>query len=418
MKAYIYTTGIKISPFEDDVGLSRIFNKPLETLQREYLEGLGLEVVKIRALGEITEAPGFLIFDHVYAVPELIKKFWTQAEKAGPLSALAVKSCGFTNFTLPIQDAVSETLPSGETAARYRVYFFREIPRSEDVLAAAPSIVLTITEKVLPLPRIERLTQGKEKMEYFLTREFIFHINHWSHILFANMYAIYYYWSHVSVGRLAWYLGGVLRAHSFNKWKILSKFVKKGKGCDIHPSAVIEACILGNNVKIGRNASAFGAVLGDNVELDAGADVIVSVIGEEATIAAGTRIANSVVYPRACIGHFLMQGFVVGSGVLAAPAGFAMDMKAGRNIVVEHQGKRVSTGKKFLGSCIGHNVFLGSGVWLDSGLEIPNGYFIVRDPDQMIRHVPKDLPRGKPLIVRDGALIPIHKRHSKLKDEG
>jgi len=78
----------------------------------------------------------------------------------------------------------------------------------------------------------------------------------------------------------------------------------------------------------------------------------------------------------------------------------------------------VSTGKRFLGSCIGHHAVIGAGVWLDSGLEIPNGYHLVRDPDQMVRRVPKGLPTGKPLIVRDGTIIPIHKRRKGPRSGG
>ena len=410
MKAYIYATGIKISPFNDDVGQSRVFNRPLEAMQREALARLGIPAVNVRSLDEVPAGPGLLIYDHVCFSPDVLRKFKAQVEKVGRPAVLALRAGGFTDFTLPIQDAVAETLPDGGAAVRYGVYYFREAPRRAEELAAAERVVVTPDEKKLRIERVERLTEGRERMEYSLTRDYVFHINHWSHILYANLYALYHYWTDASPGRLAWYLGCLLRAHSLNKWKLMAKMVRQGKNCDIHPSAVVEASILGNNVKIGRRASVWGSVLADNVEVDSGADLTTTIVGEDATIASNTRLALTVIYPRACVGQFLMQGFVIGRGVLAAPAGFAMDMKLGRDIVVEHQGRPVSTGKRFLGSCIGHQAVIGAGVWLDSGLEIPNGYHLVRDPDQMVRKVPKGLPTGKPLIVRDGTLIPIHKR--------
>ncbi|MBI1747266.1 MAG: hypothetical protein HYR55_11835 [Acidobacteria bacterium] len=404
MKIFLYPSGIKVTPFNDPVSEIPIRNQTLEWHQRDAARRAGFVVARIQRLEEVDEPSGLLISDHVFFSAEILKKFLDAVAKRPGLWALAIPTCGFTEFTTPVQDVLVE--PLGEsTQAVYQIYAFNNLRPTAESLSSATRLPIRIKERRMGMDRVERVTEGRSSFAYYVTREFAFHVTHWSHILFANLYAVYYYWANPSPRMVMHFLSGLLRAHSINRWKIMAKLVRKGKHCDIHPSAIVEASVLGNGVKIGRHAAVFGSWLGDGAEVASGAEVIGSVLGENAVASSGARLVYCVLYPRALVGHQPMQGCMVGRGTMAAPATYLIDMKLGKNIRVEHQGQRVSVGKQFLGSCLGHNVFLGTGIWFDAGLEIPNGYVIVRDPDQIVRHIPKDLPPGEPLIARGDTLM-------------
>lgn len=404
MKAYLYASGVQVSPFNEPVAQTLIRNQTLERHQDEALRRAGFAAQRIRSLDEIDESSGLLLSDHVFVSAELLRKFLTQVAGRPGVFALALPACGFTQFTVPVQDALVE--PTGEgSQVVYQVYAFNHTRPTEGGLPSAVRVPIRIKERRFGNERVERLTEGRTTFSYYLTREYAFHINHWSHILFANLYSIYHYWADPSAAMILRFLWGIIRAHSLNRWKIMGKLVRKGKNCDIHPSAVVEASVLGNGVKIGRHAAVFGSWLGDGAEVATGGEVIGSVMGEQAVLGNAARLVYCVLYPRALVGHQPMQGCLVGRNTMAAPASYLIDMKLGKEISVEYQGRRVSAGKSFLGSCLGHNVFLGTGVWFEPGLEIPNGYVIVRDPDQIVRYIPKDLPPGAPLIARGNRIM-------------
>jgi hypothetical protein len=69
----------------------------------------------------------------------------------------------------------------------------------------------------------------------------------------------------------------------------------------------------------------------------------------------------------------------------------------------------VSTGQRFLGSAFGHGVRVGTGTWMSHGRMIPNGYFVVRDPSDVIQKIPGDLPTGEPLSNHSGRLAPVER---------
>lgn len=56
----------------------------------------------------------------------------------------------------------------------------------------------------------------------------------------------------------------------------------------------------------------------------------------------------------------------------------------GQNIKVMHKGRLVDTGGLFLSSCIGHNSYLGSGVIVGPGREIPNDVKVVVNRSRII----------------------------------
>ena len=65
------------------------------------------------------------------------------------------------------------------------------------------------------------------------------------------------------------------------------------------------------------------------------------------------------------------------------------------------------TGTNFLGSAFGHGARIGTGHWLASGRMVPNGAFLIRDPEDVIQRIPQGLPTDRPLYLQGGRLVPV-----------
>jgi hypothetical protein len=76
-------------------------------------------------------------------------------------------------------------------------------------------------------------------------------------------------------------------------------------------------------------------------------------------------------------------------------------------VKVQHHGKPTSSGRAFLGSCVGHRAKVAAKVMIQAGRELPNDLVVVMRPDEVVRVVPDDLPPGVPLVRDRGTLVPL-----------
>jgi hypothetical protein len=121
-------------------------------------------------------------------------------------------------------------------------------------------------------------------------------------------------------------------------------------------------------------------------------------------------------YPEAVAGQYLMQQCVLGRGAVTTGGAFSIDLNFEATIRVPLDGRLHDTGTRFLGSAFGHKSRAGTGFWLASGRMVPNGCFIIRDPDEVVSRIPADVAGQGPLRVvgrtvrsiapRDGDLVP------------
>lgn len=161
-------------------------------------------------------------------------------------------------------------------------------------------------------------------------------------------------------------LWAALRAMSLNPFKILQKTTRRGKNCWIHPQAVVEGCVLGDNVKVDACAVLRGCVLGDNVKVGACAVAEYSVLGEGSELQKQATAVLSVVYPGARIGGLLQLG-VAGRGVRQKMGSFGTDMNLHGVVKVMSPQGLLPVDIGYQGVCLGHGCFVASGVWIAPG---------------------------------------------------
>jgi NDP-sugar pyrophosphorylase family protein len=192
-----------------------------------------------------------------------------------------------------------------------------------------------------------------------------------------------------------------IRAKSFNQWKILRSLNKIGRNCDIHPTAYIEGSTIGDNVSVGAGAVIREAVIGEGVSIGNGVVVEESVIGYKSTILNG-HILYSVLYPGVFSVTVMISASILGADTFIGSDAILTDFRFdGKNVTVMKDGKPVDSGNVFLGSCLGHNVRLGSGCIVAPGRSVPCGLQIVADKDRTVwEDFGKNPPEGSRILRR------------------
>ncbi|MEZ4320563.1 MAG: hypothetical protein R3F61_23985 [Myxococcota bacterium] len=384
MKVHVQATGRRVAPFDEPIGDTWIHNRPLSAWQDDALAGF--------ERAETPEAPCLVVPDTLFASRAVLERF--VAEAAGRTAVLVLAESRFATSTTPIQPGVVAC----EGGFRFtEVRFVGEGAEPVDIVVDPDEAEMTI-----PLPVV---FGGPATIA--LPRHPVMTIHHWAHILWASQAA-----SSMVVRATPWWraalriVWAVIRARSIDKWRVMARLNTIGKGCDIHPTAVIEASTLGDHVTVGPFARVAFSTVGDGATILSGAEVEASTIGQGATVGQRSGVRMCVLYPEAFASQVQMQACVLGRRVLTTPGSFSIDLNLDREIRVPLDGKLHSTGTQFLGSAFGHEARVGTGVWLASGRSIPNGALVVKDPKEVVSRIP-ETAGDKPLVNRDGTLTPL-----------
>lgn len=239
-------------------------------------------------------------------------------------------------------------------------------------------------------------------------------LTHWTHILRVNLLALA---ARAEEAKAAWEQGSawtrigmaapvLWRARGLSPARIAAALGPRGKNVRIHPTAVVEACDIGDDVQIGPFCLLRGAVIGNGARIDAYAQIAVSIIGEGARVATGAMVNLCVLFP----GAFVSEGggyqmCVFGRDSFVAKTVTMLDLSFGRTIRVDAEGGRVDSGGFFLGGAVGHRARIGAGVRIGYGVAVPNDVLLVAPADDLLRYVPPE-SEGT-LTVVDGAAVPV-----------
>lgn len=383
MKAYIVRTEKKIEPFGDFACDCFIAGKTLSNLQRGCLDKLGIEPVPVLGITEVAkldDSPECIVFgDNLYFTPELLAEFLARSREQGQSTVCALEKSLTTQRTvIDVQDVVA--------CSSFVEYGLRYLAlRSKDAFCLGLAVPIVIDpEQFYASISMPAHVCGNDDYQIPLTDKFVIQIDHWANLWAANLIAILARGVKLqrmsSIRKLVYAIG----AGSLNVWKNLSHFNKIGRGCDIHPTAYLEGSEIGDCVRIGAGAIIRESVIGSGVFVGNGVTVEESIVGEKGNIMHG-HILYSVLYPGVfSVAQMISASLIgrdsfVGSGVTLTD--FRLD---GKNIVVLKDGVKVDTQNKFLGCCLGHKVYLGSGCIVAPGRAISSGVRITVGADRII----------------------------------
>lgn len=384
--------GRPIAPFGDAPGDLWVLGRPLAECQDRALADAGV--------GASTggDGPRLEYADHLWFTAPLVRRFLAACPPTG--GQLRVDG-PFLDATAALQDLVDGRLPMWLVPAG----------ASRDDL---PPVTVDLGVEARPVPSQHPALDAADPRPIPVTDAMAHTIAHWVHLHRVNLLAILALFEGER-RRLAasWWrslyavLRILFRARSRNPYRIAGAIGERGTAARIHPTAVVEASILGDDVEVGPFAVVRGSWVGDGAKISEQSRVAGSVIGARATVARGASVQLSVLLPGAWVsegqGH---QMCVFGRGSFVAQGVTTFDLSFGSEIDVIADGVRRSSGTKFLGSAIGHRARIGPHVRIGYGEAVPNDALLIGDPGAVARHLPDAIEAG-PNVVRDGRVAPL-----------
>ena len=256
-------------------------------------------------------------------------------------------------------------------------------------LNQSETLLIDVKPFFLPIPA----PQGVEKdlVSLPLALEIVIPVGHWSQTLWGNLLSLGPYLLRELVTdntvKMIFRLGmAMVLSRSIDPQKIFLRIVQKGKNCNIHPSAVVEACVLGDFVTIGANAVVRGCILRDRAKVEDLAVVEGAVLSENAVVQRQGMVKYAVLSEGASVAGVVQLG-VLGRHAGVKRGGYLMDMNFGGLVQVQCNGVPKDAPLGLIGCSVGEDTIIGLGVAVAAGRAVKPRLKVVMHPDQMLRSI-------------------------------
>ncbi len=416
-RAWRWSRGTTLESLGDPVLDAPIANVPLSEQQRRLMERAGFELGTTDDPSAIDDGEFLLFHDNVYISWPLLRRFLARARQEARSRPgcyrLALESSAFTAIS-----AFTGEQPSARHDERdvvlYGVFWVRRVGEGVwPLLAAAIPLVLDVRGKEITIPFSSRIPTMPDQVVP-ITDHVVLELSSWVHLWLANLCAIVVALMEMARTPAWWpWLGwrallALATARSAAPYRLSSSLarhvVRRGRRCRIHPSAVVEASILGDNVEIGPQCVVRGSILGHGVRVMEHSVVDLSILGDGVIINQSGIVKLALAYPEAVFTW--IQTGVIGQRAFLAGSFRPLDMKFSGTVKVRHRGRLIDTGMPFLGCCIGHRVLVSGMTRLEPGRAIPNDYRILTDM-KSIKDLAPGLPTDGFLVDRGGIVEPL-----------
>lgn len=353
----------------------------------------------VERLDALPSGPALVVRDDVFVTQHALRAFLALA--GGQPAQMGVAESLFLKDSLPLQEGLATR---GDAAA---VFGIARVSGPLEDLESLPVVTVDLAVEEKTVDGIPTVFTGGEEVRVPWTSRPVMHLSHWVHLVRANQYALM-----ATVAgfreRPRWrnwisIAGLLLRAFPPTEARVGRALVQKGRGCKIHPTAVVEASRLGDRVQVGPHAIVRACVLDDDVVIQPHGHCEMSALGRGAVLGKQTWINFVVGYPGAVMtAHAQMSVF--GAESFVATYSPLQDLAFEGEVKVEKQGQVVTCGSRFMGVCIGHRARIGGGVFVAHGRAVPNDAVIVKNPSDVVRRI--EMGEGF-LTVHEGTAKPI-----------
>jgi acetyltransferase-like isoleucine patch superfamily enzyme len=392
-----------IPPFGEPARDLRILNKPLWLMQRDLLSRHCEGEIEIDRLQEIPSLEGEVLVhrDNLYFNSHLIDTFVTQARTLGrPCQiAFAGDDLAITAHALSLQEGIR---PRGELFVADLYYFPRglgpaDIQKDRFAHDLEPLIIDTLPREMGYYHIPSYMAPNMGDLVFQVPWRVFLSLESWLHVWMANVPFGVFCWGRIREQEVEeswrWKLRIFLRSLLERKHFLsCSEMVKIGKNCSIDPTAVIQGpTVIGNHVNIGAGAVITNSLIGSNVTVMQGSQVMLSVVSDycylpfRASLFMTAFMENSMVAQNTC-----QQLCVVGRNTFVGANNVFTDFNLlGKPIRIWHRGELKDVGMPVLGSCIGHDVKVGSGFVIYPARMIESGSILVcpEGPQVITRNV-------------------------------
>lgn len=370
MKFYRLKTGKTLHSFGDSIGDTPILHKPLAQWQREIIEGLNGELIDIEKPEDIaTKDPYFLFDEDLYFSEHFMRKCLAMTLTQKRNLHFVVNQSEFNDRYI---------LPHPNDTENYHVFtLFYYCTVSESEYAVVEQ---KIFEHSNYLP--DQIVKGR-KFPMHQSDTFAGHIISPFHLLYLNLAA--------NLGRTVKFqekIPSFIRkrfGQNHGKWfyRGLKRMNIIGKNCQIHPTALIEGSIIGDNTIIGAHSIVRLSNLAPNSYVSDNVSVINSILGERTFIANSNYINSCLCFKEVFLIHGPYQLSVFGDNV-ACFAVINCDIRLDQaTIKIPTSEGLLDSDQPTLGVAYGHRSKTGGGNIVAAGRIVPNDLHIA-PPDNII----------------------------------
>lgn len=375
MKAYILSHLAPLVPFDQPASKIELHRERLEQRLERQLKKVGFEIVNVVSGDKFFVEPGSLVLpDNMMVSDSFFASFLAQLPSKQECYRLRVDTSRAPLMVEQAAASVWKDLP---------VYYFGKQSPFDPARCEALTLQWPANYTLdHGLPK--KMNELKDLKVYF-SAAYAIQINHWFELqtataLFAREYVAR------TVG-LAKRLLPERFVSLLLRWSWFSGRCNKiGKNCRIHPTAILEGCVIGDNVEIGPYTYLQSSVISDGAVLRENTTMKMSYMGPR-SFAIGSDIVNAYIGADCSIFTPMLFNAVIGKGTfISGGSGFA-DFNAGSgNVTTEINGESIDSGLNNLGSCVGEDCFIGANMIFAPGRVIPNGSQFL--DNGLIRDVP------------------------------
>ncbi len=415
MKVRLVASGARIAPFDCGVDEVPIGVHTLAAARFAAMRAAGLarDVASLAVADDddVIDGPALVVRDDVWVTRRALRGFVRAAGVAGAPTRLCLPRSRMLALTLPLQDVPVDgdgraafdvaLVPSGGRA-RPRELFALE----PDRWCAAP-----YRERLLSVP-VPRHILGAEHqaMAWPVTSSVVMRVRHWLHVLraghLAPQVALLDRAAAAPLTTALRALPAVRLSGAATLRALPRRLVFRGRRTVIHPSAVVESCVLGDDVTVGANAYLRNSVVGDGCVIEQRAHVNGCALGPRTFVSLNSSLSACVTFgdTDACANG--IQACVVGPRCALTSFARPFDLAPGGAVKVDDGGALREVGELPCGVAFGPDVFVGADVTIAAGRAIPRGVKLVADPARTLTRVRADAAPGWYAVVA-GAMTPL-----------
>lgn len=411
MRVLLVPRGGPLFPFDRPAGFCGLGASTFAAYRERTLARLRLPDAELVGGESHVEGPALVLSDETFVTRRALRGFLQRARRRDGPSRLCLPASRLLELTLPLQDV---DVDKGGRAA-FEVAF---VPKGARVKAKD---ALSLDERAwveppfkeipveVPLPR-HLLGLGKGTFAFPLTSTAAMRVRHWVHVLRANhlmpQVALLERAEDNKLGALLRALVALRPSKAATMRALKASFVYRGRGCFVHPTATVEASVLGDGVVIGAHAYVVGSVLGDGVVLEQRAHVEQSCLGPRTFVSKNSTVSACVAFGDTDVCTNGIQTCAIAERCGLTSWARPLDVVPGTTVKVRDHEQLRDVGELPCGAAFGAGVFVGAEVNIAPGRAIPAGVRLVGDPTRTLLKVSEDATPGL-YTVREGALAPL-----------
>lgn len=389
MRKIILRDRHKIFPFNEPARELRVLNKPLWLYQRDLFARYDTEEREVDSLAAInSERVETLVYrDNLFFDRFFLDEFIRRARESGKACrvAFALDDRAINAHAIHLQRGIRREGDVYVADMWYFPYGFEPNAR--------PLVMDTEAHEMGYYHVPTHMSNAMGDLVYQVPTRAFCSIEHWVHTVTANViFGVY-----ADAARLDREIERSARKQLKILWRSMlerkqvlssSEVVRVGRNCSIDPSVVLRGpTYIGNNVSIGPGAVVDVAIIGNNVSIGTGGQVHLSVVSDRcflpfrAALFTTVMMADSMLAQNTCL-----QFCSVGRNTFIGAGNTFTDFSLvpSKPIRAIYEGKPRETGMPVLGSCVGHNCFIGSGMVVHPARAIESDVVLFASPERRV----------------------------------